>query len=228
MDRCNIAVLGDGGVGKTALAVQNPLTPTLLSVPPQLWFSRGATFPQPVPGALLLMKRMKTYDPTIEDAYLKQVVVENRMCAIDIIDTAGQDDYSVLSNQWIKEAEAFVIVYSVSSQQSFKAVETFWRNIYMQKSCPPPFVLVGNKKDRLSERDVSRDEGAALAKAYGCEFFETSAKTPENIEGPFISLVREVRRRRSQMSELPQLDNELQLDNGPYGRWCARKQCVII
>jgi small GTP-binding protein len=62
-----VAVLGDGGVGKTALAVQ-----------------------------FTLNCFVETYDPTIEDAYRKQLVVDNRMCFVEVIDTAGQGECSFI------------------------------------------------------------------------------------------------------------------------------------
>jgi len=57
----------------------------------------------------------------------------------------------------------------------------------------PIFMLVGNKCDKTYEREVSRDEGAALARQFGCEFMETSAKTAQNVERLFMSLVRALR-----------------------------------
>ena len=54
-------------------------------------------------------------------------------------------------------------------------------------------MLVGNKCDRTREREVSKADGAALARQYGCEFTETSAKTTQNVERLFINLVRSLR-----------------------------------
>ena len=57
----------------------------------------------------------------------------------------------------------------------------------------PVFMLVGNKCDKQFEREVSREEGAALARSFGCEFLETSAKTSLNVEKLFTNLVRLLR-----------------------------------
>jgi GTPase KRas protein len=62
------------------------------------------------------------------------------------------------------------------------------------KQGDPVFMLVGNKCDKTYEREVSREEGAALARQFGCEFFETSAKTAQNVEQLFISLISSLRR----------------------------------
>ncbi|KAK7017026.1 Ras-related protein Rab-26 [Paramarasmius palmivorus] len=182
MDRCKIAVLGDGGVGKTALAVQFTLS---------CFLGQKRRY----------LQLLETYDPTIEDAFLKQMVVGGRMCAIEIIDTAGQEEYSVLRNQWIRGAEAFVVVYSIASEDSFNCVEKFWKLIHEVKKEPPPFILVGNMADKTSQREVLAAQGAALARLYGCELVETSAKSGQNVELPFTAMVSEVRRRRPQVAD---------------------------
>lgn len=57
----------------------------------------------------------------------------------------------------------------------------------------PIFMLVGNKCDKTYEREVSREEGIALARTFGCEFMETSARTAYNVELLFTNLVRALR-----------------------------------
>lgn len=59
-------------------------------------------------------------------------------------------------------------------------------------------MLVGNKCDKTYEREVSKDEGAALARQFGCEFIETSAKTAQNVERLFMNLVRALRQTRNE------------------------------
>jgi GTPase KRas len=61
----------------------------------------------------------------------------------------------------------------------------------------PIFMLVGNKCDKTSEREVSREEGATLARQFGCEFLETSAKTAQNVERLFMNLIRSLRQTRN-------------------------------
>jgi GTPase KRas len=63
-----------------------------------------------------------------------------------------------------------------------------------QQDCP--LVLVGSNNDRVSEREVSTEEGYALAKELGCEFFEFSTKSCISIEIPFYEIVRQLRSRQ--------------------------------
>ena len=64
-------------------------------------------------------------------------------------------------------------------------------------------MLVGNKCDKQYEREVSREEGAALARQFGCEFLETSAKTAHNVERLFMNLVRLLRSTKQQEQGVP-------------------------
>jgi GTPase KRas protein len=168
MDNWRVAVLGDGGVGKTALAVQ-----------------------------FTLNCFVETYDPTIEDAYRKQLVVDNRMCFVEVIDTAGQEEYATLRDQWVREGQGFILVYSIASRSTFDRLEVFRQSMMRVKRQKPIFVLVGNKCDKTYEREVSKEEGAALARSFGCDFIETSAKTSVNVERLFMNLVRALRNTRS-------------------------------
>ena len=63
----------------------------------------------------------------------------------------------------------------------------------VKKKDPILMMLVGNKCDKVQQREVSREEGAALAQHFGCNFLETSAKTGQNVEDMFTDLVRALR-----------------------------------
>jgi GTPase KRas protein len=155
------------------------------------------------------------YDPTIEDSYRKQVVIDNQACMLEVLDTAGQEEYTALRDQWIRDGEGFVLVYSISSRSSFSRIRRFHHQIQrVKESCasspsypgspisavspqtPVPIMLVGNKSDRVTEREVSTQEGHALARELGCEFVEASAKNCINVEKAFYDVVRILRRQR--------------------------------
>ncbi|CAG8531742.1 6485_t:CDS:2 [Paraglomus brasilianum] len=110
----------------------------------------------------------KTYDPTIEDSYRKQVVIDEQPCVLEVLDTAGQEEYTALRDQWIRDGEGFLLVYSISSRSTFERVERFRDQITRVKDSESvPLMLVGNKCDKITEREVSREEGQNMAKKLG-------------------------------------------------------------
>lgn len=166
---------------------------------------------------------METYDPTIEDSYRKQVQIDGQSCMLEVLDTAGQEEYTALRDQWIRDGEGFVLVYSISSRSSFERIQKFHNQIQRVKESsqsgsptypgsplsssslgsmagPAPVMLVGNKCDRVTEREVSTQEGYALAKTLGCEFVEASAKNCINVEKAFYDVVRQLRGQKQSFS----------------------------
>jgi len=161
-----LVVVGGGGVGKSALTIQ-----------------------------LMQSFFLEEYDPTIEDSYRKQVVIDSDTCLLDILDTAGQEEYSAMRDQYMRTGMGFVLVYSCVNRSSFDEVAAFREQIYRVKdSDKVPLILAANKCDLAHERQVSTTEGQELAKMFGCPFFETSARTRINVEEVFYGLVREIRR----------------------------------
>lgn len=158
-----IVVLGEGGVGKSAVTVQ--LTQNHFIV---------------------------DYDPTIENSYRKQMKVDDEMCTLDILDTAGQEEYAVMRHQYIRQGQGFALVYSVASKDTFESMADFFEQIMDVKGgTKPPIVLLANKVDLPpGDRKVSKDEGQALADKLGVVYFETSAKERINIDESFMELVR--------------------------------------
>jgi len=99
----------------------------------------------------------------------------------------------ILSYYCLSEGQGFILVYSITSRSTFDRLEVFRQSMLRAKKQKPIFILVGNKCDKIYEREVSKDEGAALARSFGCSFLETSAKTAQNVELLFTNLVRALR-----------------------------------
>ena len=95
------------------------------------------------------------------------------------------------------EGQGFILVYSIASRTTFSRLEIFRQSMRRVKRGDPIFMLVGNKCDKTYEREVSKEEGAALAHQFGCEFFETSAKTGQNVDRLFMSLIHSLRQAHS-------------------------------
>lgn len=136
---------------------------------------------------------LEDFDPTIEDTYRKQIVVDSLHYALDILDTAGDETHFDLRYNYIPEQHVFILVYSVASRTTFEGVETALLLIKkLRKGTSVPFILVANKTDLPVEYwKVSKEEGVELARKIGCPFIESSAKDRTNIELIFETAVRE-------------------------------------
>ena len=114
-----------------------------------------------------------------------------------MLDTAGQEEYSAMRDQYMQGGEGFLIVYAINSRDSFDEVTSFRDQILRVKDADTiPMVICGNKCDLDNEREISKSEGEDLAKSFGVPFFETSALSCINIEESFYQLVREIRKIR--------------------------------
>ena len=72
---------------------------------------------------------MDEYDPTIEDSYRKQVVIDGETCLLDILDTAGQEEYSAMRDQYMRTGEGFLLVFAVNNAKSFEDISAYREQI---------------------------------------------------------------------------------------------------
>jgi small GTP-binding protein len=166
MGDCKIVVFGAGAVGKSALTIQ---------------FVQGYF--------------ITDYDPTIEDSYKRVLAVDNENIQLDILDTAGQDDFAPMRTSYMRQGKGFIIVYAIDDRASFEEVEVFHRDLTRTKGTTNvPVVICGNKCDLEDKRVVSKAEGEELAAKLSATFFETSALANINIENAFKALVKETRK----------------------------------
>jgi len=157
------------------------------------------------------------YDPTIEDAYRKQVFIDERAFLLDILDTAGQEEYSAMRDQYMQTGNGFLLVYSINSRNSFDEIQDIRRKVFNVQDKDSfddfiPMVLVGNKCDLEFERQVTTKEAQELAEFYKMSFFETSAKNNINVEECFFRLVRIVN------SQKPEKVNKLR----------RKRKCILM
>jgi len=142
------------------------------------------------------------YDPTIEDSHRKQVSIDEEASMLDILDTAGQEEYSSMQDQWFRTGQGFLVVYSVINRKSFREVRPLREKIHRIKDAKKvPLVLVANKCDLEDDRVITKEEGEQLAAEFGCPYFEASAKNHVNIDESFAALVREVRKFNQEQQE---------------------------
>mmetsp|Transcript_15749 Transcript_15749/g.26798 ORF Transcript_15749/g.26798 Transcript_15749/m.26798 type:complete len:194 (-) Transcript_15749:190-771(-) len=135
---------------------------------------------------------VEEYEPTTADSYRKIIEVDNEKCQLDILDTAGQEEY--MRDNYYRLGEGFLIIYSIIMRDTFVATNRFYDHILQVKGKEEvPLVLIGSKCDLESSREVRSNEGEELAAKWGCPFFETSAKTEQNVHEVFTELVRIVK-----------------------------------
>jgi len=136
------------------------------------------------------------YDPTIEDSYRKQILVDDRVCFLDILDTAGQEEYSAMKDQYMFFGQGFLLCYSITDRNSFIDLPGYRSTILKVKEDERfPMVIVANKSDLERDREVTREEAEDLARKLQLPLIETSAKSRINVDEAFFELIREMRNR---------------------------------
>eukprot|EP01126_Amoeba_proteus_P006861 TRINITY_DN1241_c0_g1_i1.p1 TRINITY_DN1241_c0_g1~~TRINITY_DN1241_c0_g1_i1.p1 ORF type:complete len:207 (-),score=69.17 TRINITY_DN1241_c0_g1_i1:162-701(-) len=136
-------------------------------------------------------KFVESYDPTLEDSYRKQMTVDSREVVLDIFDTAGQEDFSAVRDSYMNTGDGFLIMYSIMDTKSFNEVQTIYTKLEMiQEGNKVPGMIVANKCDAENERQVTVEQGRALATKFGWGFLEASAKAKKNIFETFQEITR--------------------------------------
>ncbi|KAM8873619.1 ras-like protein family member 11B [Spinachia spinachia] len=148
-----MAVIGGGGVGKTALVVR-----------------------------FLTRRFIGDYERNAGNLYSREVQVDREQVTIQVQDTPGVEmtdntinlpDHVTCSVQW---ADAVVLVYSTTDRRSFDLIEQLHRQVVRSGGANmPPVILLANKSDLLHLRCVDSQQGALLASTLGCSFYEVSA-----------------------------------------------------
>uniref|UniRef100_A0A8C0QIQ4 GTP-binding protein Rheb n=1 Tax=Canis lupus familiaris TaxID=9615 RepID=A0A8C0QIQ4_CANLF len=118
-----------------------------------------------------------SYDPTIENTFTKLITVNGQEYHLQLVDTAGQDEYSIFPQTYSIDINGYILVYSVTSIKSFEVIKVIHGKLLdMVGKVQIPIMLVGNKKDLHMERVISYEEGKALAESWNAAFLESSAK----------------------------------------------------
>jgi small GTP-binding protein len=149
-----VIMVGSGGVGKSALTLQ-----------------------------YMYDEFVEDYEPTKADSYRKKVLLDGEEVQIDILDTAGQEDYAAIRDNYFRSGEGFLLVFSITEHESFDVLDEFREQILRVKNAEDvPLILIGNKSDLQSNRQVRKEEASEKANKWGKPYIETSAKTRENVD----------------------------------------------
>uniref|UniRef100_A0A8C7QUU7 Small monomeric GTPase n=1 Tax=Oncorhynchus mykiss TaxID=8022 RepID=A0A8C7QUU7_ONCMY len=165
-----LVVVGDGGVGKSALTIQ---------------FFQNIFVPD--------------YDPTIEDSYLKHTEIDAQWAILDVLDTAGQEEFSAMREQYMRTGDGFLIVFSVTDKASFEHVDRFHQLILRVKD---RWDLLLNFPLVAVARTRGSGEGDGYFLHLQIAYIETSAKDPAmNVDKAFHELVRVIRQQIPERSQ---------------------------
>uniref|UniRef100_A0A8C4NF45 small monomeric GTPase n=1 Tax=Eptatretus burgeri TaxID=7764 RepID=A0A8C4NF45_EPTBU len=182
---------------------------------------RGSVTPHAQRSSLQFVE---DYEPTKADSYRKPVVLDGEEVQIDILDTAGQEDYAAIRDNYFRSGEGFLCVFSITEQESFSATGELREQILRVKEDENiPFLLVGNKSDLEEKRQVSVDEAHNRAGQWGVSYVETSAKTRANVDKVFFDLMREIRARKMELNK----ENGKKKKNKSLGKR-IRERCMIL
>lgn len=185
-----VIMVGSGGVGKSALTLQ-----------------------------FMYDEFVEDYEPTKADSYRKKVVLDGEEVQIDILDTAGQEDYAAIRDNYFRSGEGFLCVFSITEDDSFQSTQEFREQILRVKGDSNiPFILVGNKADLTNSRKVQQATANNRAQQWNVPYVETSAKTRENVDKVFFDLMREIRSRKVSDDNQGKTDKEKK----------KKKKCIIL
>ncbi|XP_066155641.1 ras-related protein Ral-a [Euwallacea fornicatus] len=169
-----VIMVGSGGVGKSALTLQ-----------------------------FMYDEFVEDYEPTKADSYRKKILLDGEEVQIDILDTAGQEDYAAIRDNYFRSGEGFLCIFSITEDESFQATQEFREQILRVKGDDNiPFLLVGNKSDLQEKRKVTFQEAQDRANSWGVPYVETSAKTREHVDKVFYDLMREIRARKKEENKM--------------------------
>ena len=113
-------------------------------------------------------------------------------------DTSGKENFRSITRAYYKNSACALVVYDISSRDSFNNVSTWIEDCRNNSSEKIFMVLIGNKSDLADKRQVSTEEGRELAEKYEMKFYETSAKTGENVNDIFNDSVDEIAKKMDQ------------------------------
>ncbi len=131
------------------------------------------------------------YKATIGADFLtKEIMVDDKLVTLQIWDTAGQERFQSLGVAFYRGADACILCYDITNQRSFENLDS-WREEFLVQAGPSdeesfPFVVLGNKVDKETERRVSKNKAAQWCKGKDIALMETSAKDAIKVEAAFV------------------------------------------
>ncbi|WP_457557773.1 Rab family GTPase [Candidatus Harpocratesius sp.] len=168
-----IVLLGEGGVGKTSLVyryIENRFSQDFKSTL----------------GVNLLKKKV-----ALEDEFA------GKSASIQLWDLGGQSAYRKLRKLYLEGSQGALVVFDVTSQASFDALEDWIESLIEIRGKEVPMIIIGNKIDLESDRVISEEQALEYSKKYNTDVLFTSAATGEKVEDSFKDLIMTIVRKIS-------------------------------
>lgn len=136
------------------------------------------------------------------DFKFRSLKLNNLTFRLQIWDTAGQEKYQSITKTFYKGANSVILVFDLTSKNSFEEMKNIWLE-EAYKSCDPDvqFVILGNKKDLVDKREVLKEDVDKFIEGKDIIFFETSAKSGENVEKAFFKITEKIYEKQSTLEK---------------------------
>lgn len=142
------------------------------------------------------------YRPTLGANLLRKDVDfehegEKFHCRLVLWDLAGQEKYEMVRSLYYQGCLGAFLVYDITRNDTFDSITNVWLTDFKNNAKKEAsYIVLGNKVDLKDDRQVSTEKGKSLAdEIQAADFIETSAKTGENVDQAFKTMVMDILRR---------------------------------